>query len=247
MTITYENRLTAYVDILGWSEAIKTESALSLYNALKPIIERAAFNSQPHRNALLEKYGNKINPLMLEVQFGFFSDCLVLSIPVSMEGRIYDVISHISMKLLQRGFAVRGGISAGELFHNDQIIFGPALIEAHKIESQQANFPRVMIDPRAIEATGINPDYSIMTDPYNDWVVDMFPYQAKAPDMRNLIQQFYDPDLIIEVITTKLLSTQNIQTSNEKWRYQATLCAESLKKYGAASQDWVYKLEKLVN
>lgn len=247
MTITYENRLTAYVDILGWSDAIKTESASSLYAALEPIIQRAAFNSQHHRNALIEEFGNQVNPLMLEVQFGFFSDCLVLSIPVSMEGRIFDVISHLSMKLLQRGFAVRGGVSVGNLFHNDQIIFGPALIEAHRIETEQAKFPRVMIDPKVITVTGTHPHYALMRDSNNDWVIDIFPYQATSSNMRNLLEEFYDPDLIIEVIKTKLISTREIQSSNEKWRYQAELCANSLKKYGAVAQDWVDELNLLIS
>ncbi|MDZ4752842.1 MAG: hypothetical protein SGI87_14595 [Flavobacteriales bacterium] len=44
-----------------------------------------------------------------------------------------------------RGILVRGSITIGQLYHENNEIFGPALIRAHKIE-QTACYPRIVID-----------------------------------------------------------------------------------------------------
>ena len=245
MTINYENRLTAYLDIIGWSDAIHTQTATTLYEVLRPIIERGDFNSQQNRDALISKYGEKINPLILEVQFGFFSDCFVLSMPLSMGGRIYDVISEISIKLLHQGFSVRGGITIGDLYHLDQVIFGPALIEAHKIESEQAIVPRVIVDSKAISATGIDKQHALIKDSSDTWVIDIFPIKAVWNDMKDIVKQFYDPDLIINIISIQLSATAKNPKDNHKWKYLASLSAKCLEKYGSDTADWLKSFEIL--
>jgi hypothetical protein len=40
---------------------------------------------------------------------------------------------------------IRGGICKGELYHDGSVIFGPAFIEAYRLESTVANFPRVVL------------------------------------------------------------------------------------------------------
>ena len=41
---------------------------------------------------------------------------------------------------------VRGGITIGNHFQNERLIFSPALIKAYKLESTQAIYPRILID-----------------------------------------------------------------------------------------------------
>jgi len=250
MEIKYSKRIIAYVDILGWSHATAKIAPPFLFDALKPIIERAEFNSQAHRDALIEELGDRVNPLMLEVQFGFFSDSLVMSIPVEFKGRIYDTISHLMVKLLQNGFSVRGGISSGDLYHLDQIIFGPALLDAHSIESNKAVYSRVLVDDEVLKITGTHENMGVMMDHLGDWVVDPFGWIAKPNDpneMRNMLVQFFDPEKIIDVIRYKINSFKDNQRILEKWKYQAKLCSSALLKYGESTADWVDILNNLAN
>jgi hypothetical protein len=48
--------------------------------------------------------------------------------------------------LLRRGILTRGGIALGQLLHHHNVIFGPALVRAYRLESQLALFPRVIVD-----------------------------------------------------------------------------------------------------
>jgi hypothetical protein len=45
------------------------------------------------------------------------------------------------------GFWIRGGITIGELVHNNDVVFGPALNRAHELESKVAEYPRIIFDP----------------------------------------------------------------------------------------------------
>ena len=77
---------------------------------------------------------SSVNPLWLKVEFGAFSDNFVYSIPADFGGRILNFIPKMVRTLLQKGFLIRGGITVGKLYHKENVVFGPALIEAVKIE-----------------------------------------------------------------------------------------------------------------
>lgn len=60
---------------------------------------------------------------------------------------LVSVVALIQMKILaQYRILLRGGITKGEFYVNDNIIFGNGLIQAVEIESQKAIYPRVVID-----------------------------------------------------------------------------------------------------
>ena len=53
--------------------------------------------------------------------------------------------------LLKRGILTRGGIVLGSLLHHGNVIFGPGLVHAYRLESQLALYPRVIVDSAVIE------------------------------------------------------------------------------------------------
>ncbi|WP_295996248.1 hypothetical protein [Rugamonas sp.] len=63
----------------------------------------------------------------------------------------------ISSDWLSKGFLSRGGIASGKLLHRPNkdgaaIIFGPAFINAYKLESEVADFPRIIFSKEVREA-----------------------------------------------------------------------------------------------
>ena len=44
------------------------------------------------------------------------------------------------------GILVRGGVSLGPCYADDEFLFGPALIQSYRLEEQVAVFPRIVID-----------------------------------------------------------------------------------------------------
>lgn len=88
-----------------------------------------------------------------------FSDNIVIAQKVN-EGRISDqIISIINLvsaiqfhALMQFDFWLRGGITIGELFIDNAVVWGTSLIEAYAIENNLANYPRVIVSKKILNA-----------------------------------------------------------------------------------------------
>jgi hypothetical protein len=60
-------------------------------------------------------------------------------------------------ELADLGIFVRGGLTVGDVYFEENAIFGPAFIRAHELESQFANVPRIVIDPTVFQELRSNP------------------------------------------------------------------------------------------
>lgn len=56
------------------------------------------------------------------------------------------------MKLISNGIICRGAIAYGKFFHNNKILFGPALVDAYETESKAAMYPRIILDKSIIKS-----------------------------------------------------------------------------------------------
>jgi len=56
------------------------------------------------------------------------------------------VVRDVYVSFLTEGLMIRGGVSFGEHFENHHITYSPVLTKAYLLESEVAEFPRVMID-----------------------------------------------------------------------------------------------------
>jgi hypothetical protein len=81
-----------------------------------------------------------------------FTDNIVIGCPLSLDddgeaelGALVLSLRWYQLERVNRGFFVRGGIAVGELYVDEDIVFGDALIEAHRIESEVACDPRIVL------------------------------------------------------------------------------------------------------
>ncbi|MBO0589259.1 hypothetical protein I2484_18360, partial [Sporosarcina sp. E16_8] len=142
----YENRLVAFIDILGFSALVqKSESdtlyAEKLYKALDNVQEAVKQNEikQSTENSALE--------------MAQFSDSLVVSLPYTNSASFFSFVMKLNLiqkTLADEGILIRGGVSAGKLYHKGSISYGPAFIRAYNIENGLADYPRIVIDPQII-------------------------------------------------------------------------------------------------
>lgn len=145
--LQYKRRIVAFLDILGWAEAIlaKEENEGQATKILGKTLAQLKgiathFNSL---NQLMPKDMNwPGNPMIIQ-----FSDSLVISADDDERGKevLQNVLLVLTSNLIGFGFLVRGGVTRGELFHSDGLVFGPALIDAYKLESAVASNPRVIL------------------------------------------------------------------------------------------------------
>lgn len=179
----YENRVTAFLDILGFSSLIPaTEDRLASFEhvflALRAILDsKPDWKDEQIAKQLWEaakqeaaNFGHKLSKgehdkilsiLEKRDRALAFSDNLVRSSPADWAGMVsvaYSIII-LAIRLLVRGIFVRGGITIGNLCHEESLVFGPALMEAYRMEQELARYPRVVLSPPALALMCVEPPY----------------------------------------------------------------------------------------
>jgi hypothetical protein len=140
--IQYQEAIVTYIDILGFKNMLSNLDANDIYETLN------MFHIQHNQNSL-SNHENKH-----ETNIYFFSDSVVrVKFTDGVEGwestATDEVISLavMQLELFKRGILLRGGCTKGMIYSNapSNILFGPALVEAYKIESELSVYPRIVI------------------------------------------------------------------------------------------------------
>jgi len=63
-------------------------------------------------------------------------------------GSIINHVLFVQLNCALKGWFLRGGWADGNLFMDEDTVFGSALIEAHDLESKKAVYPRVLLSKR---------------------------------------------------------------------------------------------------
>ena len=137
MEIVYEEKVVAFIDVLGFSNLVyndKVDPISKYYEIILTDFKKAASKN--------------------ELKFLLISDSIVVHAPLNKKDflTVVKVLSDLQHRLLIQGILVRGGISYGNLYVNDEdnIIVGTGMINAYNLESK-AIYPRIIIDRRFIK------------------------------------------------------------------------------------------------
>lgn len=140
----YEPSAVAFIDILGFKNAIKDSSkARGILDALIHV-----------KGRVVEYYSDKARERfqgVLDIELTAFSDSIVISGAESQAIIVTFAALEFSRLLIEKGFLCRGAIACGDLYHKDGIVFGGGLVKAYKAETSQAIYPRILLDSRTVE------------------------------------------------------------------------------------------------
>ncbi len=135
------------------------------------------------------------------MEFAQFSDSIIISMPRRHDldvGRMIKLVAEFQSSMLFSGFLIRGGITAGPMFHEGRIAFGPALNRAYELESKIANFPRVVIDPsleRIVkrQAKNVPKHWTFVRQDTDDcWYPEYLMVHARSPTATRLTTRFIE-------------------------------------------------------
>lgn len=147
--LLFRRSFCAYIDILGFSEKI-IKNDLSFFNSyLNTLKEELKHIEDMHD--LSGKEGMKSFELKI------FTDNFVFGHPwfdrygESELGNIFEVLSHIQYTFIKSKIFVRGAISVSDLYMDENIVLGPALIESYNLESKKAIYPRIILSDDVVK------------------------------------------------------------------------------------------------
>lgn len=133
----YTDHYVALLDILGFSTLVNNEELNSVFAGILGTIETLPFSPKA------------VDTCLERVKTAIISDTIVISAPTTSQSALVDIflcIRSIFLEFLSEGIFMRGAICRGKLFHQGNIVFGPALVEAHRLEQKIAIYPRIIAE-----------------------------------------------------------------------------------------------------
>lgn len=149
ISVQYDERVVAFVDILGFKEIIR--KSRSDPDLVRRVYTALDVSKDDWTTMYAAELGLQKSPDDFDDRFHSFSDFITMSVKPNIEeiGLLIYTIFKVCRQLLGQGFLSRGGIAKGLLYHRDDgepsMIFGPAFIDAYQFESTHADGPRVIL------------------------------------------------------------------------------------------------------
>ncbi len=132
--------LVLFLDLLGVSNLATGSTAATVLRELDPALTAAREYTKTESG----------------YHFAWFSDCLAIAFPIStwhVEDEFGDVLriaQRVQFTLAIAGFVSRGGFSRGDMYMDDKITFGSALVDAVALE-KTASTPRVLLSDHVVQ------------------------------------------------------------------------------------------------
>lgn len=210
--ITYEHRIVVFFDILGWKSHITNAGNDPIKIGQLALIPRL-LKSSP----IFQAAGSG------EARITSFSDCCVISLPYKAENipQIIYGLSNVFLGSAICGFLLRAGVTVGQLHHQEDIVFGPALNQAYQLESKGV-YPRIILDNAIAELNHMD----ILPDMIGNDSLGLFvdPYRLSFIKSKHLIQGSFPredfmgvaTDYGVTVYTLLLLRLEELLAKTEK-------------------------------
>lgn len=154
----YEDHLIAFVDFLGFREADYQND--NLRRIILDLLTSLAAGSGSFSTEEIQQ-NNDLKGIKIRPAVSAFSDNVIISYPVNemkkvgqasmMPLYLRDVIASIARIALPHRFLLRGGITIAPLYHDKGVVFGKGLIDAYKLESRVATYPRILVSAECLK------------------------------------------------------------------------------------------------
>ena len=212
----FEDRAVAFIDILGFKalvlEAVESKNAKNKLSELLGLLESAI----PRLDAGVDSSV----PMHLIPRHQYISDCIILSAPLTDPERPwYNGVSIVVMRAIQlshfflnKGYLIRGGISAGKLWHTETNIIGPAYQEAYLLEAN-GDEPRIPLHANALRHWD-GSSRMCLSDGDVSFVNGLFDFYIPNNTEHGVIEATYDK---YERIAADALASSLPQPAKDKW------------------------------
>lgn len=157
----YQDRAILFIDLLGFKNTVN--DSVSSEKLFKKVF-RAVNSLYKAKN---DNYKGPLKGKEIGVEISTFSDSLVISKELCEPGSFYYLLNmayFAIIEIIESGFISRGAITVGKLYHDEKVIFGPAINDAYLLESKCAIYPRVIVQKDIVEKMLQNDHFNEMDE-----------------------------------------------------------------------------------
>ena len=158
--IDYNNKLVAFIDILGFRNYVQQPP-----DKIKHTIH--VINDVLSHAINIVRTNNRENIFSIKL----FSDCVCISSNLDNIQEFLYELAYIQCWFSMHGIFLRGALSKGLHYENDNIIFSQGLIKAYEHE-QNAIYPRIVIERETIQMINSQSTTYVMKAPDRTSFVD---------------------------------------------------------------------------
>lgn len=141
--------VTAYIDILGYSERIR--QAHRDGSEQNVLIDFRRIIGKTYEYVTPQRTNSSRGKDFFEVKT--FSDNVVIGYPICISGNAEFELTDILLRIaafqlfmsIDDEYFLRGAITIGDLYIDNDIVFGCGLVEAHDIEQETSRDPRIVL------------------------------------------------------------------------------------------------------
>ncbi len=191
--MNYENRITIFIDILGFRNIVKNtetnpkyaEKIFSVLDSMKSEEVAKEMFGEASNVEESEEEKKRVRDFMAEIserllgkssiQITHFSDSIVMSINIQDNDTngmsLIEYVCRLQYRLW-RDFKVliRGGVSVDKLIHIEGgPLFGPAMVRAYDFETNLAIYPRIVLDERCLQIIKHSPSFEGIKNMFKDF------------------------------------------------------------------------------
>jgi hypothetical protein len=216
----YERRFVAYIDILGWKEAVcDPKQYAAVFAVARRLSALPSHFSRDLKDRLKKQpKGAVSDPSHQKAEVVAFSDNLVVSTPIEVGYTLFfKFLAIVCREVLTKGFLTRGGVTVGKLYHKENMVFGHALNDAVYLERNRADFPRLICSQALVENIKQSPNCErndpqvIVKDQLGRNVVNLLAFEKQSNP-----QAWHDLE---KMIADKIDLGDLPEVHQEKWRY----------------------------
>lgn len=147
----YTNQIVVFLDILGFSNMLTGFEQEALANN---VIDEDDYHESLALNRLLNIFQETLKLISeRNCNYYVFSDNICITLDYVIEGsergrlflEIILMMNILNYEFLKEGYFIRGGIDAGWFLDSRAMAAGLPLVEAYRLESKIAVYPRIML------------------------------------------------------------------------------------------------------
>lgn len=208
----YSTRVVVFMDILGFKDMV-----------LDPKKKDTLFYAMNYSKWIGDSnYSGPLKEDDLGKEVTVFSDSIVISYDAETQGQVFFIlldIIRVQLDLANKGIILRGGVSIGELYHNRETVFGPAMIKAYELESKNAIYPRIILDEKLLEYACENPSNEHNGEQELDYICSLIERDNDGywyTDFLNQEGELDHPgDIVFIMERLKEIASKGLESKNE--------------------------------